>query len=792
LSARLTLLTSVAGLHATKRLRQDRKTGKIVKTDYGREKHFRVRIVEFTSFAHFCRCLDRLTQCPFDFVIRGEPLPGTDLQKARRLVHQDPETGESATFTEAPRSWFAADLDKIPKPVAIDPVTDPDGAIEYLIGLLPPELHDASCWWQFTCSQNLPGHEETLSARLWFCLLEPLDDAALTRWARAANRAAGTKLLDDALYRAVQPHYVAAPIFDNLPDPLPRRHGVRVGLDETVSLVIPEPVNDDPYVAGDGYVGLGVNGHLAEIGSERGFRAPMVSAVAAYYAANGPDADAELIKARVREAIDTALPNGRSEADLNRYRSDRHLGDIIAWVRARERMNPRRDGPAAPECQPTNGGHTVGVSLDDFYAYMPMHKYIFAPTRELWPAESVNSRIPHVPVLDNAGNPVLGPDGNPKTIRASLWLDQNRAVEQMTWCPGLPMIMTDKLVSDGGWIDRKGVRTFNLYRPPIHRRGDPTKVQLWLDHVHWVFPDDAEHIIKWLSQRVQQPQQKINHALVLGGNQGIGKDTILEPVKHAVGPWNFSEPPPQQVMGRFNGYIKAVIMRINEARDLGEHDRFKFYDHMKAYIAAPPDVLRCDEKNIREHAVFNVCGVIITTNHKTDGIYLPADDRRHYVAWSDRKKEVLPDSYWNELYGWYDAGGDANVSAYLSGLSLSGFDPKTPPPKTPAFWEIVNASRPPEDAELADVLDDLGNPQAVTLQQLSNRAPTAFADYLRDRRNSRVIPHRLEECGYVRVENKHAKDGQWKVNGKRQAVYARADLPLNERYSAAAEKQSGR
>jgi hypothetical protein len=35
--------------------------------------------------------------------------------------------------------------------------------------------------------------------------------------------------------------------------------------------------------------------------------------------------------------------------------------------------------------------------------------------------------------------------------------------------------------------------------------------------------------------------------------------------------------------------------------------------------------------------VFNCLGFIITTNYKTDGIYLPADDRRHYVAWSHRK-----------------------------------------------------------------------------------------------------------------------------------------------------------
>jgi hypothetical protein len=152
--------------------------------------------------------------------------------------------------------------------------------------------------------------------------------------------------------------------------------------------------------------------------------------------------------------------------------------------------------------------------------------------------------------------------------------------------------------------------------------------------------------LKWLAHRVQRPREKINHALVLGGQQGI--DTILEPVKLAIGPWNFSEVSPQQIMGRFNGFLKSVILGVNEARDLGETDRFKFYDHMKAYAAAPPDVLRVDEKNLREHSIFNCCGVVITTNHKTDGIYLPADDLRNYVAWSDLRKESVEDTYWTD------------------------------------------------------------------------------------------------------------------------------------------------
>lgn len=326
-----------------------------------------------------------------------------------------------------------------------------------------------------------------------------------------------------------------------------------------------------------------------------------------------------------------------------------------------------------------------------------------------------------------------------------------------------------------------------LYRPPIIKLGDPKEADPWLTHVHKVYPDDAQHIIRWLAHRVQRPAEKVNHALVLGGKQGIGKDTLLEPVKQAIGPWNFSEVSPQQVLGRFNGFLKCVILRVSEARDLGDIDRFQFYDHMKAYTAAPPDVLRVDEKNLREYSVLNCMGVVITSNHKADGIYLPADDRRHFVAWSDLSKEDFNDGYWNSLWGFYNSGGDGHVAAYLDRLDISTFDPKAPPPKTQAFWDIVDASRAPEDAELADAIDAAGSPDTVTLEQLANHAPPGFSEWLRDRKNARRIPHRLDACGYVAVRNDAAKDGLWKLNGRRQAIYAKADLSPRDRIAAATD-----
>jgi Family of unknown function (DUF5906) len=423
------------------------------------------------------------------------------------------------------------------------------------------------------------------------------------------------------------------------------------------------------------------------------------------------------------------------------------------------------------------GGGGQGVSLDDFYAYMPQrNSYFFTPTRELWPGTSVDARLPPVP----------GPDGKP--IKPSAWLAANAAVEQTTWAPGERMLVEDRLVSDGGWIVRPGCRIFNQYRPPalVPKAGD---VALWLDLVNKIFPSEADHIVLWLAHRVQRPYEKINHALVLGGKPGIGKDTILEPVKQAVGPWNFADVSPHRVLGSFNGFARSVILRISEARDLGDFDRFTFFDRMKAIIAAPPDVVQINEKHLREYYVPNLCGVIITSNHKTDGIYLPAEDRRHLVAWSVSSQGDFADDYWRTLYRWYANGGNAAVAQFLASRDLSNFDAKAPPPKTGAFWEIVNANRAPEDAELMDVLDNLELPEVVTIDTVASRASSlqpAFAEWLNDSKaNARRIPHRFEDCGYVAVRNPNDTEGRWKIKGKRHTIYGKVTLTECERLDAA-------
>jgi|ERR1700704_907628 hypothetical protein len=72
------------------------------------------------------------------------------------------------------------------------------------------------------------------------------------------------------------------------------------------------------------------------------------------------------------------------------------LSELTRIGNGRDEPPPRRETPAAE-----------GVSLADFYAYMPMHAYIFAPSREIWPAGSVNARIPQIPLVDAMGQRVM-------------------------------------------------------------------------------------------------------------------------------------------------------------------------------------------------------------------------------------------------------------------------------------------------------------------------------------------------------------------------------------------------
>ncbi len=87
---------------------------------------------------------------------------------------------------------------------------------------------------------------------------------------------------------------------------------------------------------------------------------------------------------------------------------------------------------------------------------------------------------------------------------------------------------------------------FNLYKPPTIIPGNAAKAGKWIDHVRKVYPTTPSTSSRWLAHRVQRPGREDQPRHRHGRREGIGKDTILEPVKHAVGPWNLKEVSPRR------------------------------------------------------------------------------------------------------------------------------------------------------------------------------------------------------------------------------------------------------
>jgi hypothetical protein len=401
-----------------------------------------------------------------------------------------------------------------------------------------------------------------------------------------------------------------------------------------------------------------------------------------------------------------------------------------------------------------------GSSMNDFYAFLPDHTYIHRPSGVACSSASVDE------VIGKEARQVLAP-----TV----------PVHSYTWAPGFPERFTLDVMDpthEGG----EQVWMYNQYRAP--RKVEPafTDVSPWLNLLHKIFPDDAEHILSYFADAVQFPGRKCNHALVMGsGVHGTGKDTLLVGLQHAVGNKNFRAIKPHQVAETFTPWMRSVVVQISESRDMGEGfvaiSRFELYERCKDLAAAPPLALDCNEKHKGQYPVANVLRPILTTNHQVDGLYMDPQDRRHYCAWSDAPKMEEADA--NAIYQWYENGGLDAVAHFLRTLDLSArnWNAKAPPPRTAWWHQLVAGGASQEEEKFADALDKLQRPEWITVPQVVEAGGLELASWVANPGNRRKVERELVKSGYQRLPNPSEKRGRWLLGGAQVAVYRRSDTP---------------
>jgi hypothetical protein len=469
------------------------------------------------------------------------------------------------------------------------------------------------------------------------------------------------------------------------------------------------------------------------------------------------------------------------------------------------------------------------LMLRDFLKWMPdSNSFICIPagSDNMWPGESVSLEVQGPPIIDKKlatkhgtheaakaaglehGLFKTDDEGNVCRYPGATCVAANpkSRVSSMTWWPGMPKVIRDVMMVKEGAFPTKGQNVFNRYLEP--RLLPPPKgvtAKRWLDHVHMLYPDDAEHIIQWCAWRVQRPDVKILHALLIIGPSRIGKDSIFVPVTYAVGPHNVSNQKPLDIMKspQFNPYLESVICYIDEARDFGESDRYEFYNHMMGFLGGVGSgVLTCADKHVKQHPVKDLVGFVYFTNPITRGVYLPPDDQRFYVAWTGLTREALCERfecneaelharYFLPLRQWYgDGGGNEAVAQYLATVTLDPMFPHALPRHTPAWHRIVEAHADKTTNELKAIIEAMDSPDAVSVRAVKWKA-SELGIYLDwdDAKGRNHVASQFEDVEYVSVQNPDDKRGRWQTGNKHKrtlvTIYAKAKLSTAEQLRAA-------
>lgn len=447
-------------------------------------------------------------------------------------------------------------------------------------------------------------------------------------------------------------------------------------------------------------------------------------------------------------------------------------------------------------------------TIEDFRYDEQQEKYWDTTTGNLLGARSVDGAI-HP---DDWPERIDGRSGEPRPARPSLAInaiDTGLTVEGSTWWPGRPRFIENVVVSERGAMRLEGAVCYNSYippeRPPRPRVVDPER---WIRHVERLYPEPAEqeHFYDFCAHAVQRPDEKVNHGLVMAGAQGIGKDTALLPVRAGVGEWNAAEIGPDAIHSPYNGYVKAVLLVINEVRPHDEDFRASnFYNLLKPLLAAPPEMVPMTLKYANTIYVRNLAHVILTTNDPLT-MYIPEEDRRLFVMTSPlpdpKTSGVFPAGYFDELYGWLDSGGMESVVWWLAERDILNLIPTAPPPMTRGKRAIIDSAHQVRRTFVDDIFELYSEqfyggsrPRVIFHRDLTRFVQRS--DYFDDaaaiikQLNAKNFHFKMAERGYDMERNPYGRE--WRAGKFRSRMaFCDREVPYEERLGVIEQELAAR
>ena len=299
-----------------------------------------------------------------------------------------------------------------------------------------------------------------------------------------------------------------------------------------------------------------------------------------------------------------------------------------------------------------------------------------------------------------------------------------KRVKRCTYRPGQPAI-----------VPEHGVECFNTWRPSalVPAKGVTDEdVAPWLTLGRRLFgiDDVREKVISWLGGLVQRPGVKPAFVLVMGGHEGIGKDSFVAPLVRALGLHNVSSVTMATVMGPNTHWVaQKQLVIITETHSFS---RREVMEKLKPIGACPPDELEVNIKYTPQFWVPNIIAGIYFTNH-VDALALSDSDRRHFVAWSEHEnpetmtpaeKDAFEAWFTKVYYPWLDNGGAEKVIGWLLQRDLTAFLKLARAPMTEGKAMMRREGRSEAVAALEDALESMDLPDLVNPEDLAARLNT--------------------------------------------------------------------
>jgi hypothetical protein len=352
--------------------------------------------------------------------------------------------------------------------------------------------------------------------------------------------------------------------------------------------------------------------------------------------------------------------------------------------------------------------------------------------------------------------------GGKRQVEASISFDENRqakgakALVGITYAAGGAVLVSrEGLVYGNRWRDARPA--------PV-----PGDVGPWMRHLERMVPIDfeREHLLNALAHKVQFPGHKINHAILMGGSPGSGKDTLFAPFFWSIGgkgKANCSLVKSEDLSSQWGYALECEVMEIAELRQTEARDRRALENVLKPIIAAPPELLPVNRKGLHPYMALNRVFVVAFSNERA-AISIPSEDRRWFCLWAEADR--LPEAEAVSLWNWYEhRGGFAAVAAYLMSRDVSAWNPSAPPPMTEAKAIMVEHGMSGAESFLVNMIRGrarafaggvIGAPFFAVCDELQHFAPPGV----------KVVPaalmHALKEAGWIDMGRLASREYQTK------------------------------